>query len=221
MKSEYIAPEQLDFLLDLMQTPNALAVRVSLETGLRIGDVLALTVRDLDSASGELRTVCAKTGKPFRGEISGALARALMAQAKRGWLFPSPRTKGHRTRQAVWRDLKQAARKCAVRANVSPHTARKIFAVEQFRREGLDVARERLGHDRTETTLLYAFSDILGKNAHKMQKNAHKSASLDDKRLISAFVEAFGGEAALSAFLRAFLNCPLTSECSEDGANGA
>lgn len=205
VKSEYIEPEQLDFLLDLMKEANANAVRVSLETGLRIGDVLALTVQDLDAESGAICTICAKTGKPFEGKISGALSRALLSRARRGWLFPSPKTKGHRTRQAVWRDLKRAAERCALQINVTPHSARKIFAVEQFRARGLSAAQERLGHDRTETTLLYAFSDILTKNEPKKQKNAPKSAENDDKKVIQAFIEACGGEAELSRILRAFL----------------
>lgn len=221
MKSEYIKPEQLDFLLDLMKEANANAVRVSLETGLRIGDVLALTVKNLDAESGAICTICAKTGKPFNGKLSGALSRALLAGARRGWLFPSPRTKGHRTRQAVWRDLKRAAERCALQINVTPHSARKIFAVEQFRARGLSAAQERLGHDRTETTLLYAFSDILTNKTLKKQKNALKSANFADKELIQAFIEALGGEAELSKALRAFLNCHVSSECSESGADGA
>ena len=42
MRSQYVPPETLSALERRMQRANALALRVSAATGLRIGDVLAL-----------------------------------------------------------------------------------------------------------------------------------------------------------------------------------
>ena len=211
VKSDYINADGFKIMLDLMERDNANAVRVSLSTGLRIGDVLALR-RDNVAPSGELRTICDKTEKPFFGKISKALAVEILQRAgeKSEWVFPSPsprRLGKPRTRQAVWRDLKNAAKLCATPRNISPHTARKIFAVDQFRKNGLEATKEALQHDRTNTTLLYAFSDLLtDESAARLQPCGARKRNFSDNEILSAFVEAFGGEAEVCKCLQKFLH---------------
>ena len=200
-------------MLDLMERDNANAVRVSLSTGLRIGDVLSLKRSNI-SQDGVFHTVCDKTGKPFNGKISQTLASELLFRSSGSeWVFPSPsprRAGLPRTRQAVWRDLKKAAKTCATTRNISPHTARKIFAVEQFRKNGLNATKEALQHDRTETTLIYAFSDLLndsGKKTATAKKDNGRQFS--DDEILTAFYEAFGGKAEVCRCLEKFLkNAP-------------
>ena len=188
-----------------MYQGNADAVRVSLITGLRIGDVLALT-RDQIGADGTVQTVCKKTKKPFTGTIPKKLAARLRHGASAaGWVFPSPVPRchdKHRTRQAVWRDVKRAAKICAVPRNVSPHSARKIYAVEKFKKEGLEEAQNSLQHDRLTTTLIYAFSDQLAaandnartKKPPEDVDRAHRARSADDvEQIMTRFFDAFGG----------------------------
>ncbi len=221
MKSEFIDRESLIMLLDLMGEDNERAVLVSLYTGLRIGDVLALRLDHFTEQ--RFRTVCEKTGKPFEGELPANLAAALCRDRGSPWCFPSPKNAArHRTRQAVWRDLKNAAEKAGIDVNVTPHTARKIFAVERFRRKGLTATQEALGHDRADTTLIYAFSNLLGaKSAKKGEKvflEGEKSVPQDTfDRFFAAFVEALGGREALGRALHAALNC-LFPSCVEGGA---
>lgn len=208
MKSEYINPEQFKFMLDLMVRDNANAVRVSLITGLRIGDVLGLRRADL-TEGGELRTICDKTDKPYCGHLPQSFARELLDRSIGSeWLFPSPsprRVGKPRTRQAVWRDLKRAAKICATPRNVSPHSARKIFAVDQFRKNGLGAAQAALQHDRTETTLIYAFSDMLNSRRDLNAPAARSDRDdLDSKKILGAFVEAFGGETEVCKCLAKF-----------------
>lgn len=165
MKSDYIKPEQMEFMLRLMARDNANAIRISIHTGLRIGDVLRLKRSDV-GADGTITTVCQKTNKNFVGKIPMQLLRVIMnCNADSEWLFPSPdsRRRGKpRTRQAVWHDIKKAAKTCAVNRNVTPHSARKVYAVDKFRQSGLEEAQRALQHDNLETTLIYAFADILG-----------------------------------------------------------
>lgn len=207
MKSQYIDKDRFEFLLSVMAVPdNALALRVSLETGMRIGDVLRLRAENV-SEDGTIRTVAQKTGKPIMARLSASTARQITARGAAGWVFPSPQdaTK-HRARQTVWRALKKAARQCGVRENTTPHSARKIYAVEEFRARGLASVQERLGHDRIDTSMLYAFADKLIDRPVEQSDTARGEVL---RAFVAAFVEAIGGEEVLdTAFRSALVNLP-------------
>ncbi len=196
---------------------NARALLVSLSTGLRIGDVLALRHQDINGRM--LTTVCQKTGKPFAAELPPNLANGLAEWNGSEWCFPSPRNPAkHRTRQAVWHDIKCAARKAGLSENITPHSARKIFAVDRFRKKGLNDVQIALQHDRPDTTLIYAFSNLLQGTKKEKPNECSDSQHLVDK-FISALVEALGGAETVRRALGASLNC-LFSGCSEGGAQG-
>ena len=61
MRSDYVKSESFRLLINSMQYENGLALRVSLETGLRIGDVLK--ARPADLKGNKLYFVAQKTGK--------------------------------------------------------------------------------------------------------------------------------------------------------------
>lgn len=200
MKADFVERDFLRLVMDVMRGDNALAIRVSLETGLRIGDVLALRSDEL-GADGSVRTICRKTGKPFEGRVSDRTAADLRANERGGWLFPSPVKPGeHKTRQAVWRDIKTAARKCGIKVNVTPHTARKVHGVETFRAKGLGEVQRELQHDRVSTSLLYAFADVLTGERH--QKPTHAADCHAAERLIGAIINNLGGAGAVYAAIR-------------------
>ena len=163
MKSEYMKPEQYAKLFVFMSYENTLAVRVSLETGLRIGDVLKMKPDDLNKRT--LTFEADKTGKRGRAVISQDLANRLRQVSGTEYIFPKRGgAEGHRTRQTVWRDVKRAA--AALRAagviggeNISPHSARKTFAVHDMEKYGLEHTRRALQHRDKATTKAYAFSD--------------------------------------------------------------
>lgn len=67
----------------------------------------------------------------------------------------------HRTRQAVWKNVKKACTEIGLDINVTPHSARKTYAVEEFHDKGLTITQKELQHDNPSTTVLYAFSDVL------------------------------------------------------------
>ena len=160
IRSDYIKPTAFAKLHLLMQYENILAVEVSLETGARIGDVVALRKDCLKGRT--LRYTAQKTGKEDIKVISADLANRLRRNACGVWLFPSERSKsGHRTRQAVWKDIKQASKALGLKGNISPHSARKTYAVVDYHKNGLKATQEDLQHDRIDTTLIYALSDTL------------------------------------------------------------
>ena len=65
-----------------------------------------------------------------------------------------------RTRQALWKDIKRAARACRLTANAAPHSMRKVCAVELLRQYGnIDRVRRALNHGSVEVTMIYAMAD--------------------------------------------------------------
>lgn len=135
-----------------------------MHTGLRVGDCLAIKTADLKY---RMTIREAKTGKTRRITIPRNLLQELQEHAGRIWVFEGrcdPRR--HRTRQAVYKDVKRVARMyqragSVRKGQVSPHSARKLAAVEAYRRGGLDAAQRLLNHSDPIVTLLYALSDTV------------------------------------------------------------
>ena len=160
MLTDYVDIDTFLRICGHMRHENALAVQVSLETGLRIGDVVSLPVSALQGCT--LFFTAAKTGKSGKKKISAALAKRLREISGSKYIFEGRAGEDtHRTRQAVWHDIKLAAAECGCSANVAPHSARKTYAVEQFHRGGLGAVRRELQHEDYGTTMLYALSDKL------------------------------------------------------------
>lgn len=178
VKSEYVPKEVYDLLLYNLRPSNALAMRVCLETGMRIGDVVALRSENLRAYGDryEIAYMAQKTGKCANVEISESLYTALTGNLIDGslWVFPSHSKTGHRTRQSVWHDVRRTARRLAIPMHMTPHSARKTFAVELTARRGIEATRDALQHDRISTTAMYyAYSN----------KGVYGDAPLDDASL--------------------------------------
>lgn len=156
-------PALYNKLYSAMTYENVLALRVALETGLRIDDILRLRRDNLQGRT--LRGVAEKTDKPYKKVISRDLADRLSRLTDDGYFFKH-RTKAgeHRTRQAVWANMKKAARIFGVELNAAPHSARKTYSVELFHDKGIGAAQKELQHDNLSTTMLYVFSDIVQKS---------------------------------------------------------
>lgn len=170
-RSAYVEPSALGLVLAALQPANRLVFEVMLATGLRVGDVLCLTTAQIERQRFTVREQ--KTGKTRRVWIPGKLQFQILQQAGRLYAFEGRYDwRRHRTRQAVWRDCSRCARffqrgGAVPRVTVSPHSARKVYAVDEYRRTGnLDAVRQKLNHDpaHTATTLLYALSDKLDAN---------------------------------------------------------
>jgi integrase len=158
MRTDYINSDLYHKIYLRMSYENALALRTSLETGMRIGDVLALRVENLKGRT--ITYTAQKTGKRGKSVVSVDLANRLRKIAGKRFLFEGRSGDKPRTRQAVWKDVKQATRGMFTE-NVAPHSARKTFAVEDFRTHGFTHTQKALQHDSSGTTMLYAFADML------------------------------------------------------------
>lgn len=145
---------------------NRLAMEVALHTGLRIGDVLALRS---DNLAQRMTIHESKTGKSRRISLSRGLYDRLKAISGQIWVFEGARDKTkHRTRQAVWMDVKRAAKALRLPRNVTPHSARKVYAVDVYKRSGdLALAQRLLNHDSPEVTMIYAMSDHLARERRR------------------------------------------------------
>ncbi len=164
MRADWVDPALLDHILAALTPENELAMRVSMATGLRIDDVLHIKTAQVER--GRRFTVTErKTGKKRRVYLPELLHDQMLRQAGRYYVWPG-RLDGRkpRTRQAVWKDLKRAAEAFRVSESltVSPHSARKVFAVEAFAKYGrVDRVRELLNHRDEGVTALYLMSEAL------------------------------------------------------------
>lgn len=160
MQTQYLLDEQMDRVLAALTPENELVCRACLQTGLRVSDVLTLRP---DQIRRNTWITESKTGKRKQIGFPDRLAEAILEGASEAWAFPSPKDPGkHRTRQAVWKDVKRAARAFRLPQNCGTHSMRKVYAVDLMHKYGdLDRVRKALNHDRTTTTLLYAMADKL------------------------------------------------------------
>lgn len=165
MRSEWIDGDTMALVLAAMMPDNALAVECSLYTGLRIDDVLSLKTEVVQrTARPYVRD--SKTGKTHRIYLPNELRARMLSIAGKVyvWEHRTDWTR-HKTRQAVYKDMRQAAavyeRNGRLKAHISPHSARKCAAVRAYNRGGLAAAAALLNHDSGHplVTLLYALSD--------------------------------------------------------------
>lgn len=170
-----------------MQYENSLALRTSLETGWRISDVLSLTPKQIQGRT--IRIVAQKTGKPDKKVVSADLAKRLKQISSNKFVFEGRFGDKPRTRQAVWKDIKRSAKQLKLDGNISCHSARKTYAVEDFKDGGLAQVQKDLQHSDVNTTMLYAFADLIDKTpamknidfSQKNEKNPQKINSITEK----------------------------------------
>ena len=174
MKTEYLLDREVDLILSALTPENRLVMRTALVTGLRVGDVLALKPERLKP---HFWVTEQRTGKKRQIGLPEPLLSDLKAQAGKYWVFPGRDPAKHRTRQAVWKDVKRAARAFRLPQNVGPHSARKVYAVELMRKYG-DIGRVKraLNHSSESVTLIYAMADaqLAAKNRRRRCSNGKR-----------------------------------------------
>lgn len=157
------------------RTPRGARDRAMLElfysTGLRVSELTALDVYDVDLVEGELAVQRGKGSKGRRvpvgaaacqwvGRYLGEVRPALVRRASELALFVSQR--GRRLNRRDVAALVQAHAKAArIRMRVTPHTLRHTFASHMLRgRASLRHLQEILGHAQLTTTQIYTKVDI-------------------------------------------------------------
>lgn len=161
IKTEYIPKKELLNALSILTYQNQLVCEVCLITGVRLSD--ALSLRTFALADKKIKIIEQKTGKNRSFSLPVPLLIKLRENAGPGFVFSHRLDpEKHRTRQAVWKDFKRAAKAFRIKPNVAPHSLRKIFAVDLMAKYGnLEKIQKLLNHSNEINTLIYAFADKL------------------------------------------------------------
>lgn len=167
MRTDYIEPSVFDLLLTALMPANRRVLQLSLATGLRLSDCLSLRTVVLQKTARPTITE-QKTHKRRRVFIPYRLRVELLRHAGRFFVFESRTNELRpRTRAAVYKDLKRVARLYRldgrkIAGNVAPHSARKIFAVQDYHAHGdMQRVQRLLNHSSEAVTMLYALADRL------------------------------------------------------------
>jgi integrase len=170
MKSEYLFEKEVDNVLMMLTTTNALVMRVALHTGLRVSDVLSIKT---DQLAPRFWVTESKTGKRRQVGLPQPLLGDLQKNAGPVWAFPGRVPGKHHTRQAVWKDVKRAAAAMRLPQNVAPHSARKVFAVDLLAKYGdFERVRRALNHSSQTVTMIYAMADQLLQSKNRRRRSA-------------------------------------------------
>lgn len=170
MKTEYLLNREVDLVLAMLTAKNALIMRTALHTGLRIGDVLSIKT---DRLKPRFWVTERKTGKSRQVGLPEPLLTDIKKQAGLTWAFENPRTGRPQTRQAVWKDVKRAARALRLPQNIGPHSARKVYAVELLAKYGdIERVKRALNHSSEAITLIYALADRQLESKQKRRRAA-------------------------------------------------
>lgn len=170
MRSAYTPKSNIETILGGLMPENRLALQVSLITGIRINDVLSLKTEQIKKGRFSIREE--KTGKRKNIYIPKKLADEILSYSSNLYAFPH-RLNGreHRTRQAVFKDLKRLARAFHCKENICPHSMRKIYAVEEYKKDGdLQRVKRLLNHNDEAVTYIYALSNVMTKRITKNRK---------------------------------------------------
>ncbi|TXN01103.1 tyrosine-type recombinase/integrase [Methylobacterium sp. WL64] len=143
------------------------ALSLAYGAGLRVAEVAALRIGDVDSTRMLLRIERGKGGRDRNAMLSADLLDLLRrwwreghrqgVLQRQGWLFPGQDwTRPISTRQ-LHRVVVEAARSAGIPKRIGPHTLRHSFATHLLE-DGVDirVIQVLLGHSRLDTTALYA-----------------------------------------------------------------
>jgi site-specific recombinase XerD len=159
-----LSPEEVARLLDAAPGRGLkykAALSVGYGAGLRVSEVVALKVSDIDSQRMLIRVEQGKGRKDRYVMLSPQLLELLRAwyqQARpRGWLFPGRNPVQSMTTRQLTRACHEAAQAAGIEKRVSPHTLRHSFATHLLEQNvDIRVIQALLGHVKLDTTARYA-----------------------------------------------------------------
>ena len=162
-----LSVDEMTLLLQAASAPKyKAAFATAYGAGLRVSEVVALKVGDIDSKRMLLRVERGKGGKDRHAMLSPPLLELLRAwwrQGRRrnlllpgGWLFPGRNPVEPLSARQLCRVVCAAAQAAGINKRVSPHTLRHSFATHLLE-QGVDirVIQTLLGHAKLDTTALY------------------------------------------------------------------
>ena len=142
------------------------ALATAYGAGLRVSEVVALKVGDIDSERMLLRVERGKGRKDRHAMLSPQLLDLLRAWWRegrqrgillpRGWLFPGRNPIEPLSARQLNRAVHAAAEAAGIKKRVSPHTLRHSFATHLLEQDtDIRVIQVLLGHAKLDTTALY------------------------------------------------------------------
>lgn len=158
MTTEFLVRREMEHVFAALTPENRRVCKVCVETGLRVGDVVQLRTEQL---SPQFWITESKTGKRRRVNLKAELLADLKKHAGKEWVFPGRDPRKHRTRQAVWVDVKRAAKAFRLPQNVSVHSLRKVYACDMLTKSKGNVGKvqKALNHGDAATTLIYIMAE--------------------------------------------------------------
>lgn len=166
MAMELVEPirdkKQIQTMKEYLRAKNIrdyLLFTLGINSGLRISDLLTLTIEDVTKERITLREQ--KTGKskdfPLSATCRQAIDDYLKATGRRkGILFPSRKGRDPLSRIQAYRILKEAAKEIGIKDSIGTHTLRKTFGYHAYQ-SGVDITRiqKLLNHSAPSITLAY------------------------------------------------------------------
>src|SRR4051794_305395 len=162
-----LSVEEVMLLLQAASAPKyKAAFATAYGAGLRVSEVVALKVGDIDSERMLLRIERGKGGKDRYAMLSPQLLELLRAwwrEGRRrslllpgGWLFPGRNPVEPLSARQLCRAVRAAAQAAGIRKRVSPHTLRHSFATHLLEQDvDIRVIQTLLGHAKLDPPALY------------------------------------------------------------------
>lgn len=159
--ADWVNEQSMSHILAALMPANRRVMWVALISGLRISDVLGIKTAQIVGKRGDIDAGCKvsvrelKTGQTRRFWLPRELRLELLQHAGKLYVWPNRVCQSaHRTRQAVEKDMHRACALLRLPAavTVSPHTARKMYAVAH--------GRGSLHHKSAAVELMYDTADL-------------------------------------------------------------
>src|SRR6266496_483231 len=161
-----LSPEEVARFLDAAPgLKYKAALSVAYGAGLRVSEVVALKVSDIDSKRMVIRIEQGK-GHKDRYVMLSPICLELLRDWYRiarpqGWLFPGQNPANPMTTRQLTRACHAAAHMAEITKRVTPHTLRHSFATHLLEQNiDIRVIQVLLGHAKLDTTALYARCQI-------------------------------------------------------------
>ena len=160
-----LSVEEVGRLLEAAPGPkHKAALGTAYGAGLRVSEVVALKVGDIDSTRMLIRVEQDKGRNAMLSPQLLALLRQGWREGKRrgvmlpeGWLFPGRNCLEPLSTRQLNRAVHEAAEAAGIKKRVSPHTLRHSFATHLLEQDvDIRVIQVLLGHSKLDTTALYA-----------------------------------------------------------------
>jgi len=156
-----LAPDEVSRLFDAAPDDrDRTLLRTAYALGLRVSELVALRLQDIDAARALVVVRQGKGAKDRLVPLSGRLLEELRVywrrQRPRPWLFPGRRRGTHLSVAAVQKVVRRAAQRAGLSKSISPHTLRHSYATHLLE-AGCDLLtiQRLLGHRDLKTTSRY------------------------------------------------------------------